>query len=159
MSIGHEMRRLRAEHDALATLSRIITELVDQPHPPPSAELCSVRGMLRDTLVRHLKCEDWVLYPRLKASGDVALIRMAAEFVAEMGDIASDFQAYDGKWTEEQVAADWPGFCHETRAVLGLLAVRIERENEELYPAVERVAVAQAALVDPAVRAGGTISS
>ena len=147
MSIGHEMRRLRAEHDALATLSRILMDLVDQPDPPRPTELCSVRRMLRDTLVRHLKCEDWVLYPRLKASGDAALIRMACEFVAEMGDIADDFEVYDSKWTEDMVAADWPGFCHETRAVLGLLAIRIERENEDLYPAVERIGVAEAALV------------
>lgn len=147
MSIGHEMRRLRAEHDALATLSGILMDLVDQPHSPRPTELCSVRGMLRDTLVRHLKCEDWVLYPRLKASGDEALIRMACEFVAEMGDIAEDFEVYDAKWTEEMVAADWAGFCNETRLVLDLLAIRIERENEDLYPAVERIGVAEAALV------------
>lgn len=149
MSIGHEMRRLRAEHDALATLSRILMELVDRPHSPRPTELASVRGMLRDTLVRHLKCEDWVLYPRLKASGDAALIQMATEFVAEVGDIAGDFQVYDGKWTEEEVVADWPGFCNETRAVLSLLAVRIERENEDLYPAVERLGALEVALVDP----------
>lgn len=146
MSIRHEMRRLRAEHDALATLSRILMELVDRPHLPRPTELASVRAMLRDTLVRHLKCEDWVLYPRLKASGDAALIRMACEFVAEVGDIAGDFQVYDSKWTEDLVAADWPGFCNETRCVLDLLAIRIERENEDLYPAVERLGVAEASL-------------
>lgn len=146
MHIGHEMRRLRAEHAALATLGKILTGLVERPDPPLSTELASVRAMLRDTLVRHLKCEDWVLYPRLKASGDAALIRMASEFVAEVGDIAGDFQVYDSKWTEDLVAADWPGFCHETRVVLDLLAIRIERENENLYPAVERLGVAEASL-------------
>ena len=83
----------------------------------------------------------------MKASGDEALIRMACEFVAEMGDIAEDFEVYDAKWTEEMVAADWAGFCNETRLVLDLLAIRIERENEDLYPAVERIGVAEAALV------------
>ena len=125
MSIGHEMRRLRAEHDALATLSGILMDLVDQPHSPRPTELCSVRGMLRDTLLRHLKCEDWILYPRLKASGNAEVVALAGEFVREMGHIAQDFAAYDAKWTAERIADDWPGFCSETEAVLDVLGIRI----------------------------------
>ena len=159
MSIRHEMRRLRAEHDALATLSRILRDIVDQPHPPRPTELRSVRGMLRDTLVRHLKCEDWVLYPRLKASGDAGLIRIATEFVDEVGDIATDFERYDGKWTEDRVDAEWPAFCRETRFVLDLLEIRIARENQDLYPAVEALDVPETSLPRRAVRDGSTISS
>lgn len=152
MPIGPEMRRLRAEHAALSTLSRLLTELVRQPAPPRPTELASVRGMLRDTLLRHLKCEDWILYPRLKASGHPEVVAMANEFVREMGHIADDFMRYEATWTAERVAADWPGFCRETTAVLDVLAMRIERENCDLYPAAE-----QLDLADP--RAGSTISS
>lgn len=137
MHIRQEMRRLRAEHAALVTLSQILMDLIRRPEPPRPTELASARGMLRDTLVRHLKCEDWVLYPRLKASGDAELIGMAGEFVDEMGHIAGDFVAYDDAWTAEGIAADWPGFCAATQAVLDVLAIRIEREEQDLYPAVE----------------------
>ena len=131
------MQRLRAEHAALTTLSRILMDLVRLPDPPRPTELASVRGMLRDTLIRHLKCEDWVLYPRLRTSGDARLIAMASEFVHEMGHIADDFQTYDGKWTDDRIAADWPGFCGETQVMLNVLAMRIEREDEGLYPAAD----------------------
>ena len=137
MPIGPEMRRLRAEHDALATLSQLLLNLIRAPEAPRPTELASVRGMLRDTLVRHLKCEDWALYPRLKASGNPQLAQMAAEFVHEMGHIAEDFAAYDGKWTADMIANDWAGFCRETEVVLDVLAMRMEREDQDLYPVAD----------------------
>lgn len=141
MHLVHEMRRLRAEHDALAALSRLLMDLVTAPTPARPTELASVRGMLRDTLVRHLKCEDWVLYPRLKASSDAEANRLAREFVHEMGHIAEDFVAYDRKWTLARIADDWAGFCSETAAVLDILGMRIERENCDLYPVAEALGI------------------
>ncbi len=134
MPLNREMQRLRAEHAALATLSRIILGITDLPHPSASDDLAAARGRLRDALVRHLKCEDWILYPRLMATGDTELMRITREFELEMGSLAADFVAYDDKWTARRVAADWPGFCRETKIVLDLLAMRVEREERELYP-------------------------
>lgn len=134
MSLSHEMERLRAEHAALVTLSRIVIEMTKAPHSPRPTELASTRGLLRDTLVRHLKCEDWVLYPRLKASGDPDLVRITREFELEMGDLAAEFVAYDDKWTAERVEAAWPDFCRETMIMLDVLAMRVEREEQDLYP-------------------------
>ena len=139
MHMVHEMRRLRAEHAALATLSRFLMDIVAAPLPPRATELAALRGMFRDTLVRHLKCEDWVLYPRLKASGDDMLKRLAGEFVHEMGHLAEEFMAYDARWTPESIVGDWPGFRRETEAVLDAIGMRIEREEADLYPAAERL--------------------
>jgi hypothetical protein len=133
------MRRLRAEHAALATLSQLLMDLIRAPEAPRPTELASVRGMLRDTLLRHLKCEDWILYPRLKSSGNAEVVALAGEFVREMGHIAQDFAAYDAKWTAARVADDWPGFCRETEVVLNVLGMRIERENCDLYPLAEQL--------------------
>src|SRR5687767_12626192 len=95
MPLTREMQRLRAEHAALVTLSRIIGDMVREPRPARPTELASARSRLRDTLVRHLKCEDWVLYPRLMATGDPELMRITRDFEIEMGDLAADFVAYD----------------------------------------------------------------
>lgn len=158
MPENREMQRLRAEHMALGTLSQIIHGMADAPHPPDADDLAAARSQLRDALVRHLKCEDWILYPRLMATGDDELMRVTREFEMEMGDLAADFVAYDDKWTGERVGADWPGFCRETKIVLGLLAMRIEREERELYPLAETL-YASAAALGPAVKDGSTISS
>ena len=158
MPMNREMQRLRAEHAALVTLSRIILDMTGAPHPPRSTELAAARGLLRDTLVRHLKCEDWVLYPRLKASGDPDLIRITREFELEMGDLAADFVAYDDKWTSERVAADWPGFCRETAIIFDVLAMRVEREETELYPLADSLRGGRL-VIGATVMAGSTLSS
>lgn len=137
MPMTREMQRLRDEHAALVTLARILTGMIRALQPPRMTELAAARGLLRDTLLRHLKCEDWILYPRLKASGDPELIRVTREFELEMGDLAADFAAYDEKWTTERVAAAWPDFCRETAIMLDILAMRVEREERDLYPLAE----------------------
>lgn len=137
-----EIGRLRAEHAAIETLSHFLMAMVAAPHPPRPTELAAVRGMLRDTLTRHLKCEDWALYPRLRASGDAEAVRLAGMFVDEMGHIASDFSAYDARWTAEAIEADWDGFRAETTGILDALGMRIDRENQHLYPVAERLASA-----------------
>ncbi|HEY0595091.1 hemerythrin domain-containing protein [Sphingopyxis sp.] len=154
MPLNREMQRLRAEHAALVTLSRIVLDMTQSPDPAPSAALASARGLLRETLVRHLKCEDWALYPRLRAADDPELVRITREFEREMGDLAADFVAYDDRWTSESVAAGWPDFCRETRIIFDMLALRIEREERELYPLADNLHASVAA----AIRDRSTIS-
>jgi hypothetical protein len=154
MPIIDEMKRLRAEHAALASLSHILLGMVLKPCPPRPTELVSVRGLLRDMLLRHLKCEDWALYPRLKATGDPELVRLTREFEMEMGDLAADFAAYDARWTAEAVEAGWPDFCRETTIMLDVLAMRIEREECDLYPLAENLRAARSAVgMGPVIRA------
>ncbi|NIJ39163.1 hemerythrin-like domain-containing protein [Sphingopyxis panaciterrae] len=146
MPMIREMQRLRAEHAALVTLSHILAGMVRAPRPPRATALLSARSLFRDTLLRHLKCEDWVLYPRLKASGDPELIRITREFELEMGDLAMDFTAYDDKWTIERAEAAWLDFCRETAIMLEILGTRIEREERDLYPLAEKLRPAQSVI-------------
>lgn len=158
MPLSREIERLRAEHAALIALARIVTELLQAPGPAQPTQLASARARLREMLVRHLKCEDWILYPRLRATGDPDLMRITRESELEMGDLAEEYVAYDDKWTTESVAARWEEFSRETIEVFGLLAVRVEREERELYPLADRLYVVAAAL-GPAFTDEVTISS
>lgn len=158
MPLSREIERLRAEHAALIALARIVTELLQAPGPARLTELASARALLRETLVRHLKCEDWILYPRLRATGDADLMHITREFELEMGDLASEYVAYDDKWTAERVAAKWAEFSRETIEIFGALATRVEREERELYPLADKL-YATASALGPAVMDEATISS
>lgn len=158
MPLSREMERLRAEHAALIALARIVTDMLKAPGPSRMTELASARARLRETLVRHLKCEDWILYPRLRATGDPDLMHITHEFELEMGDLAAEYVAYDDKWTAERVEAQWSEFRRDTIEAFGMLTTRVEREERELYPLADKLYAAASAL-DPPITGEATISS
>jgi iron-sulfur cluster repair protein YtfE (RIC family) len=131
------LMKLRREHARLSDIIQSLASFVMQPRPPEAEELFKVRNELTSTLIRHLKAEDWVLYPRLIANSDPTVAGTALAFSDEMGGLADAYRAYVNKWTAISIAYDWSAYCEETRAVIEALTNRINRENRDLYPLVE----------------------
>lgn len=134
-----DIAKLRQEHAHLVEIVGRLGEIIDQPSPPSQLELFELRRSLSSTLIAHLKAEDWVLYPRLLASDDEAVASVARTFNEEMGGLAGAFVAYSDKWAANAIAADWAGYCRESRAIIDALSCRINRENRELYPLLDRL--------------------
>lgn len=131
------LAHLREEHAAIVRLVKRLDDIVGQSTPPPELDLFSLRRELASTLIAHLKSEDWLLYPRLIECGDPEVSALATEFNEEMGGLAGAFLEYNKKWSAPAIAADWPGYCAETRAIIEALTCRITRENRDLYPLLE----------------------
>ncbi len=131
--------KLRQDHADLMVIALRLGEVVKQPASPPAAELFVLRRELSATLVAHLKAEDWALYPRLVDCGDSQVAAIARTFSDEMGGLAAAYTGYNEHWTAVTIADDWPGFCRDTSAILGALSDRIRRENQELYPLLEKI--------------------
>ncbi len=110
--------------------------MVGRPKPPP-LELFDVRRQLACLLIGHLKTEDWVLYPRLLVSPDKHIAATARAFIDEMGGMAAAYIGRTEKWSADVIAADWAGYCRDSRTLLEALSNRILRENRELYPLLE----------------------
>ena len=130
---------LQQDHAMLGDIIGRLTEITARPAPPVTFELFNLRRELGTALTRHLKEEDWVLYPVLLASEDARIGQTARRFVAEMGGLAGSFLLHTQKWNAFAIEADWPGYCAEARALLEKLAIRIAREDAELYPLLNRV--------------------
>jgi len=134
-----ELMKLQDEHATLAGLFRRLEQAIKSAEVPSQVELFEVRRQLLSTLLAHLKLEDWALYPRLIESGDPQVAAAGQAFKDEMGGLAPAFLAYANKWDANSITADWPGYCGDTRAILGALTNRLNRENRELLPLLERV--------------------
>lgn len=134
-----ELTKLRQDHADLARMFRQLERIIDQPDAPSQLELFEFRRMLMQTLIGHLKLEDWALYPRLIDSGDAEISAKGQWFKEEMGGLAPAFLAYCDKWTASTIAADWPTYCSETRGLLDALIDRLTRENRELLPLLDRL--------------------
>ena len=131
--------KLRQDHADLVRIVRTLEEVIARPAPPPQLELFDLRRQLTSTLIAHLKSEDWVLYPRLMASGDAAVAAAGRTFNAEMTGIASAYSDYAGRWGAAAIESDWAAYCAESRAIIDALMARITRENRELLPLLESI--------------------
>ena len=134
--------RFRQQHDELLGLANALageldsTKLANDASPARSA-----LSKLAGKLVLHLGAEDEYLYPALMASSDAETKKTAQEFVDEMGGIATAFIAYKDKWaTATTIQSDVDGFINETKAIYGALAQRIDKENNILYPMMDKLA-------------------
>jgi len=134
-----DLMKLRRDHAELARMFRQLERIIGLPQAPSQLELFELRRSLMQTLIAHLKLEDWALYPRLIDSGDEEISARGRFFKEEMGGLAPAFLAYCEKWTANSIAADWPNYCSDTRGLLDALIDRLTRENRELLPLLERL--------------------
>ena len=123
----------RDEHEALAGLASELREAVNGPEPADPVALFHLRRNFSQKLTAHLHGEDWVLYPRLRASSDPRVAAIADRFSREMAPLTTRYLAYARTWTSAAMGADWLGFRAATIAILDALAERMAREDRELY--------------------------
>ena len=133
------LAQLRNEHAELARIVKQLEELIAEEVPPPSLSLFEVRRKLSGLLIAHLKAEDWVLYPPLLSSADPKVAETARDFVDEMGGLAQAFTVYVERWDALSIESNWPRYQQESRGIIDALTKRIIRENQELYPLLERI--------------------
>jgi len=134
-----ELMKLRHDHAELARMFRQLERIIALSEAPSQLELFELRRSLMQALIGHLKLEDWALYPRLIDSSDEQISATGRHFKEEMGGLAPAFLGYCEKWTANTIAADWPAYCADTRSLLDALSDRLNRENRELLPLLERL--------------------
>ena len=98
--------------------------------------LTSLGGRLRI----HLAMEDRGLYPLLLEGQDEAAKKLAREFMEDAVGFAARLRKYLLRWSMPHLIAEHPrDFARETRDLLQELSSRIECEEKELYPLLQKV--------------------
>jgi len=90
-------------------------------------------------LVQHLTLEDEWLYPTLMSASDLAVRDHARECFEEMGAILGAWVSYRETWQAEAIQKAPDRFATATSGVIGALALRVDRENNDLYPMIDRL--------------------
>jgi len=137
-----DIDELRQQHKAImvrATGLRGLGDMIKTREDAREARgaIDGIHKMLSD----HLTLEDDHLYPALLACGEATISAMAADCAEEMGGILGAWIDYRARWTASAILDDPRRFGAATAGVIGALALRVERENVELYPAVEALSV------------------
>ncbi len=132
--ISIELQRLRAEHQQLHDLSDVILGLITSSSVDHDSRLQPYWQEFHSLLIRHLKCEDWILYPRLQSCADSELAAMAASLFREVGGLSAQLERFDAMWTDEARRDDWQGYARDMRSILALVDHRSEHEEQKLFP-------------------------
>ena len=137
---------LRNQHsDALAMFDRLFDLMDGYDGGRDAFEISLQMGKLVGLLRIHLAQEDVQLYPRLMASPDEQVARMARSYAAEMGDLAIELEIFAAHWScSASIVSNFEEFRDDANSLLLQLAVRIEREDRHLYPLADAAAAEQA---------------
>jgi len=125
---------LAAEHRQIAAMARELAATVSGSVLPDPLVFLQFRREFGRVLTRHLKREEWAVYPQLTAHRDGRVRALAEQLCADSQRFSADFAAYAGRWTAAKIAADWEGFRVETLEIIGGLLDRIDAEDNRLYP-------------------------
>jgi len=129
---------LRADHACIRVLADRLGEALAKPSPPDAVQFLLLRREFGRAVTRHLKVEDWVLYPRLRLSRRPEIREVAERLCAEVGAFEAAFGAYARRWTSLHISMDWLGYRADTVMMLERLRRRMALEEEVLYPLLER---------------------
>lgn len=131
---------LKKAHEELLKIAGEISALLSVDSvSEKSDQISRLLSTLLGKLNFHLTMEDKHLYPEFFKHEDEKVRTTAQQFVDEMGGIATVLQGYRSKWScGIVIKRDPEAFINETKEIFNALAKRIDREDNELYPLVEK---------------------
>ena len=131
------LRRQHREllHIAEEILDALKTDILESDAVDIRSKLSKLSGKLNV----HLIMEDKSIYPELLNHRDDKVKTLASDFVDEMGGLSSAFERYKKKWpSPTSIRNDVNGFTEDTKEIFNDLSKRIYREDNELYPVIEK---------------------
>jgi len=129
----------KRQHDDLVKVANEISGLLNPVQLSKDAvQVRTLLSTLAGKLKIHLAMEDKALYPKLLAHHDEVVRRTATQFMDEMGGISEAFTSYLNKWpTASVIQSNASTFVRETKEIFSALSMRIQKENNKLYPLVK----------------------
>lgn len=132
------IRTLKAQHHVLLEKASELAGLATRLRVPDDAlEADQIIGGMHALLVRHLQIEDEWLYPTLMKADEETMRSFAADSFEEMGGVLGAWLAYRREWSAGTIHAHPERFAMATRGIVEALALRVEREEDHLYPAMD----------------------
>lgn len=125
----------RTQHDDLVKIvQQISAQLKPELVTANAAGIAKLFTQLAGKITVHLAMEDESLYPKMIKHANPNIANTAKKFMTEMGTIKTAFTGFMKKWGSETAMKGNPtAFITETQGLFGVLAKRIEKENNELY--------------------------
>lgn len=133
--LKHQHTEIRA---FIETLRNLTKEGIAQNAEEISRQIVAMSSVIK----LHLAVEDKMLYPALQGSGNASVAGMGEKYQREMEGIASAYVDFVRRWnTSGNVAQKPEEFRADANRVLKILHGRMQQEEAEFYPAIEKLGV------------------
>jgi len=130
---------LKQQHLDLQERCEQILQIVDSgPLKAKAGAILDLMTALSRDLDEHLRLEDDYLYPALKRRSQPLVRQTAEKFAQELGGLRQRCQEHMSCWSDkEAIRRQEERFRSETRAMASALRLRMQREDEELFPLLD----------------------
>lgn len=132
-----DVAKLQAEHREIMQVANQLARLFEQSSAPSVVQLYELRTQLTSHLTKHLKTEDWILYPALLKSRDQKTVRTAQRLKDRVGGFSEIYAQHCSRWHPVSIALEWDLYREASLKLLEVLRDRIEGEERELFPLVD----------------------
>lgn len=134
-----KLDNLKRQHEEIRTSMEYILNTINQNNVIDSAsDIAKELNKLAGKLKIHLISENDFLYPDLLKSSDDKLRRLGEAYIDEMKQIGDRFVRYKDDYnTKSKITSHVDEFIRETKETLHLLKMRLDKEDNELYPNLE----------------------
>jgi hemerythrin-like domain-containing protein len=133
----------RKQHKEIMDISKELSQLFDPIKLKNDAfQARHLLSIFFGKFKMHSIAEDKNLYATLLQSQNKEIKRVIRKYSEENNSISEMFNSYRGKWYREQsIRENSPTFITESKQFFSHLSFRMEKENEELYPLLEKLII------------------
>lgn len=135
-----DINRFKHQHDDILQRIGRLRKLAHAGIEVNSFPIAQEVQALGKVVTLHLAIEDRILYPAVQKAEDSRIAAMGVAYQEEMKGIANRYVRFTNQWSDAaKVAAEPEAFREAANTVLKDVWQRMQRENHEFYPAIERM--------------------
>lgn len=139
-----DITRLTREHRDLVARAAALVGLAEGVKTGPDVdEALALISALDQRLVEHLEAEDREVYPLLMADPDPQVRTLAVAAFEDVGSLIGAWTHFVEHWTRPTILSDTRRFAETAGCILQALMLRVQLEEDVLYPAARRAAFAR----------------
>ncbi|MDM2841204.1 hemerythrin domain-containing protein [Citrobacter sp. Cpo086] len=132
--------KMKSQHVEIIEKISFLRKLSQAGVSSNAQEIATAIVSMSAIIKTHLSAEDQFLYPHIEQDGNSKLRQVSSKFQREMTDIVSDYDVFSRRWNiASKLIGNDEAFRRDANTVLRKVFERMQKENKDFYPLVERM--------------------
>ncbi|KAA0540169.1 hemerythrin domain-containing protein [Citrobacter portucalensis] len=132
--------KMKSQHVEILEKISFLRKLSQAGVSSNAQEIATAIVSMSAIIKTHLSAEDQFLYPHIEQDGNSKLRQVSSKFQREMTDIVSDYDVFSRRWNiASKLIGNDEAFRRDANTVLRKVFERMQKENKDFYPLVERM--------------------